>query len=99
MKFNDFLIERRRGVILSALAGVAHDTEAASDMLHKYCLAVGLRPTRDAVDSDLRWLADRRLVLVTERDGFVLAKITQDGHEVAARRASVAGVDIAAPGA
>ena len=98
MKFNDFLTARRRGVILSALEESAADTEAASDLLHRYCLALGLRPTLQAVDNDLRWLAERRLVLLTETQGFLLAKLTQDGYEVAARRASVAGVDIASKG-
>lgn len=97
MNFHSFLNARRRGVILCALADAAYDTEVASDLMHRYCLAVGLRPTLEAVDADLRWLAERRVVLLSEPgDGLLLAKITQHGREVVTRRATLAGCDIPA---
>lgn len=94
-KFHDFIIERRRGALLCALASAAAGTEADALLLQRYCLAIGMRPTLDAVAADLRWLAERALVQLGGADGRVAARITQAGREVAAGRAAQAGVDVA----
>lgn len=94
MSFQAFLIERRRGVLLQALADATTGTQAAADLLHSYCLAVGLRCTRDEIVADLKWLGERHLVQTGERAGLMLAAITQRGREVVQRLASEPGVSM-----
>lgn len=95
MSFAKFLAERRRGVILRALCECAPGTEAAADLLQRYCVAIGLRVARDEVDADLRWLGARHLVVLGERGGLLMAACTQEGRDVAMRLATVPGVDMA----
>lgn len=99
MSFSTFLAERRRGVILGALNECAPGTEAAADVLQRYCLAIGLRVPRSDVETDLRWLQERHLVNTGDRGGLLLASITQEGRDVARRLATVPGVDMADSGA
>ncbi len=94
MNFKAFLIARRRGVILRALESAAPGVTVAVDLLHRYCVAIGLRPTQEAVEEDLHWLAERRLVELGTQSELTVARITQTGREVSAERQSVPGVDV-----
>lgn len=95
MSFTAFLAERRRGVLLKALAECAPGTEAAADLLQRYCVAIGMRVARADVEGDLRWLSARHLVQLGERGGLLMAACTQAGRDVANRLTIVAGVDMA----
>lgn len=98
MKFTDFLTARRRGVVLQALAAAEPGVVVAADLLHRYCIAVGLRCTRSTVDADVEWLAERGLLQVGKAHGLLMASITRDGSEVVKRLASVPGVDVSEEG-
>ena len=49
---------------------------------------VGVRSSRDQVLTELSWLADNGLVVLVDRDGFVLAEATKQGADIATGRAS-----------
>ena len=97
--FTDFLTARRRGVVLQALAASEPGVVVAADLLHKYCIAVGLRCTRATVDADVEWLGQRGLVQVGKTNGLLMTSITRDGNEVVKRLATVPGVDVSKDGA
>lgn len=101
LNFARFLTARRRACILSALADADRagpGTQVACDLLHKYCLAIGLRPTLHAVEQDLQWLAEAHLVEISRLGDLLLARITQHGREAAAQRVQVAGLDFSESG-
>ena len=95
MKFGNFLVYRRRGVLLGALAECAPGVAVAADLLQKFCIAIGLRATQDEVEADLAWLAERNLVQLGKAGPLVTAVITRAGNDVVARLVTVPGVDIA----
>lgn len=92
MSFGDFLAEQRRLLMLQALNSAAAGERVALPVLHRYLLAIELKPTAQQVDNDLIMLAGIGLVERTEKDGVVLALITQAGRDVAAGRTRAAGV-------
>lgn len=92
MSFGDFIAEQRRLLILQALNSAASGERLALPVLHRYLLAIELRPTAQQVDNDLLMLQGVGLVDRTETGGVVLALITQAGRDVAAGRARAAGV-------
>lgn len=92
--FAEFLSHRRRGVILGALASVAHGTAAADDVLQRYLLSIAMRTPLDDVQADLRWLAERGLVAVGSAGRHLTGEITPRGREVVERLVTVAGVDV-----
>jgi len=92
--FSDFLGHRRRGVILGALASVAHGTAAADDVLQRYLLSIGMRTPMDDVRSDLTWMAERGLVNTGQAGRHTTAEITTKGREVVQRLVTVPGVDV-----
>lgn len=97
MDFKSFLVARRRGNLLGALQEAhkeAPGQTVAPDVLHKYLLAIGMRPTLHMVEMDVDWLAGHNLVAVSRVDGHMFVRITQHGIEAAARRVQVAGVDV-----
>ncbi|WP_310609221.1 hypothetical protein [Limnohabitans sp.] len=88
---------RRRGCLLGALQQAhraAPGQTVALDVLHKYLLAIGLRPTLHQVQLDIEWLVDQSLAEVTRLDDTVFARISRHGQEAAARRVTVAGLDV-----
>lgn len=92
MSFAAYIDEQRRLLILQALNEAAIGERVSLALLHRYCISIDLKPTADQVDGDLRHLHDLRLLDRTERDGLVLALITQKGRDVAAGRARAPGV-------
>lgn len=92
--FADFMTARRRGVILGALASVAHGTAAADDVLHRYLLSIGLRVPMDSLLGDLLWMAERGLLDTGSAGRHITAEITAKGREVVQRLVSVPGVDV-----
>ncbi len=92
--FSDFLTQRRRGVILGALASVTAGTAAADDVLQRYLLSIGMRVPLDDVLADLRWLAERGLVNTGTAGRHTTAEITLRGREVVRGLVTVAGVDV-----
>ena len=96
LSFASFITARRRACILAALADAdrtAPGTQVACDLLHKYCLAIGLRPTLHTVEQDIVWLAEQHLAETSRLNDLLLVRITQHGREAAARRVQVAGLD------
>lgn len=88
----NFIAEQRRLLILQALNEAAVGERVSLALLHRYCISIDLKPTADQVDSDLRHLADLQLLERTEKDGVVLALITQRGRDVASGRTRAPGV-------
>jgi len=93
--FQNFMIARRRGVLLGALAECAPGVAVAADLLQKYCLSINLRTTVDEIESDLAWLGERALLQLGRAGSLVTAVITRPGRDVVARLVQVPGVDIA----
>ena len=58
----------------------------------------GHHRSTDAQADALHWLAERGLVETREETGYVIAKLTERGGDVAAGRASVPGVARPMPG-
>lgn len=95
--FGDFIAARRRGCLLGALAEADRGSPGqtvAPDVLHKFLLAIGMRPTLHQVQLDMQWLADHQIVEITRMEGAVFARVTQHGREAAARRVQIAGLDV-----
>lgn len=92
--FAEFLAARRRGVILGALASVAHGTAAADDVLRRYLLSIGMRVPMDDLLADLRWMAERALLATGTVGRHTTAEITAKGREVVQRLVTVPGVDV-----
>lgn len=97
MDFSKFMTARRRGCLLGALKQAhisAPGQTVAPDVLHKYLLAIGLRPTLHQVQLDIEWLVEHQLAEVNRVDDVVFARISRHGQEAAARRVTVAGLDV-----
>ena len=97
MDFGKFITARRRGCIVGALHQMHQSgpgQSASSDLLHKYLLGIGLRPTLSQVHTDIEWLAAQQVLAISRIDDMVLVRITQTGIEVATRRQSIAGIDV-----
>jgi len=88
---NEIVAAVLRGAILKFLdaAGVAMNDEVIAASLS----SVGHPAARRTVREALEWLADRGLVATTEAGPYLVADITDDGRDVAARRLAVDGVE------
>jgi hypothetical protein len=95
MSFTRFVAERRRGVLLGALADCAPEVAVASDLLQRYLMSINLRATQDEVEADLAWLHTRALVATGRSGPLLTAVITRAGRDVATRLVTVPGVDVA----
>lgn len=98
MKYPDYIAEHSRICILRLLAdsaGYASNSAVLADLLP----AFGLALSRDAIATQLAWLAEQQLVSTSEFGSVVIATLTQRGHDVAAGRAQVPGVRRPGPGA
>lgn len=85
------LTQDQRLVILRSLAEVGYD---ANESILDDCLALyGHKVSRDLVRNHLNWLEEQGLVQIERlTDGFMVAKITQRGLDVANGEAVVDGV-------
>jgi hypothetical protein len=101
LNFASFITARRRACILAALADAdrtAPGTQVAVDLLHKYCLAIGMRPTLHTVELDMTWLSEQHLIETSRLSELLLGRITQHGREASSRRVQVAGLDFSEVG-
>lgn len=85
------LTEDQRLVILRSLAEAGYD---ANESILDDCLALyGHHISRDLVRNHLNWLEEQGLVQIERlQDGFMVAKITQRGLDVANGETIVDGV-------
>ncbi|AUK49343.1 hypothetical protein NM952_10520 [Pasteurella multocida subsp. multocida] len=85
------LTEDQRLVILRSLSDAGYD---ANESILDDCLALyGHNISRDLVRNHLNWLEEQGLVQIERlSDGFMVAKITQRGLDVANGEAVVDGV-------
>lgn len=85
------LTQDQRLVILRSLADVGYD---ANESILDDCLSLyGHNISRDLVRNHLNWLEEQGLVQIERlTDGFMVAKITQRGLDVANGEAVVEGV-------
>lgn len=85
------LTQDQRLVILRSLADVGYD---ANESILDDCLSLyGYNISRDLVRNHLNWLEEQGLVQIERlTDGFMVAKITQRGLDVANGEAVVEGV-------
>jgi len=94
--FNALLHAHQRLCILRALAG--SDGYAANEsLLQGHLEAYGIAGSRDVCKTQMHWLAEQGLVTLTDRQGLLVATITNRGQEVAEGRVTVPGVQRPSP--
>ncbi|RLM23652.1 hypothetical protein BIY29_10140 [Brenneria alni] len=91
MKYQDFLREDRRLVILRILSELP-GYRANSSLIYSALVQFGHSPSRDQVKSELRWLEEQGLVSIEDVGPVLVATETERGADVAAGRATVPGV-------
>ena len=98
MTYADDVSADRRLVILRLLSedpGYSHNDRVLQTALAR----IGHAVSRDAVRSDMAWLAEQGLATVEVIENEVhVAKLTERGADVAAGRATVPGVKRPSPG-
>ncbi len=98
MSYSDLLAAEQRLVALRILqAGNGYSTNES--ILRKAMERWGLAISRDALRTMLGWLAEQGLVTITDVSGYMVAKLTQRGADVATGVAPVPGVERPGPGA
>lgn len=86
----DLLASDRRLVLLRSLTECGN---SANESVLQTCLeAYGHRMSRDAVQTELAWLDEQRLIRLSDVSGCYVAEITGRGVDVAAGLATVPGV-------
>jgi repressor of nif and glnA expression len=91
MKYSDVVIEHLRITILRLLneaQGLTLNESVIADAVFSY----GFAPSRDRVRTELRWLEEQGLVVLTGPGECLVAQLTARGEDVAACRATVPGV-------
>lgn len=91
MSFQDFLRQDVRLVLLRVLTEMPayrSNSSVLTSALERFGHAV----TRDQVKSELTWLAEQGLVVLTDLGGVSVATLTERGQDVATGRVVVPGV-------
>lgn len=91
MAMNKILQEDRRLVILRSLnemAGYEANESIINQCLEQYAHNV----SRDVVRSELAWLAEQQLISTRDVSGYMVARLTARGGDVATGKATVPGV-------
>lgn len=96
MSFLNHVHQDLRLVILRLLAEDS-DYEANSSVLQMAVAEFGHNASRDAVHTQLAWLAEQGLLTVTSIKTVQIAKLTARGLDVAQGRATVPGVKRPSP--
>ncbi|OOF51061.1 hypothetical protein BKK54_04135 [Rodentibacter genomosp. 1] len=96
MSLKDLIKQDQRLVILRSLVDTGYD---ANESILDDCLALyGHKISRDLVRNHLNWLEEQDLVKIERLgNGFMIAKITQRGLDVANGEAVVDGVKKPSP--
>ncbi|PWG62845.1 VpaChn25_0724 family phage protein [Spiribacter halobius] len=97
MSFSEHAARDQRLVILQALeedAGYSHNEHVLRSVLRAFGHAV----SRDALRSQLAWLAEQGLIELEESSGVQVASLTPRGEDVATGAARVPGVARPRPG-
>jgi hypothetical protein len=72
---------------------------ANASILHQSVGELGLRASRDQVNSEIAWLADQRLVTMVEpKPGLLVATLTDRGADVQSGTSVLPGVQKPSPG-
>lgn len=82
MSYADDIRRHKRLAILRHLAECSEYTSNAS-ILGDVLRGVGLVASRDQIVTELTWLQDQSMIIMTDHQDFVVATATQDGVEVA----------------
>ncbi|TQL73074.1 ArsR family transcriptional regulator [Delftia sp. HK171] len=91
MSFQDFLRQDVRLVLLRVLTEMPayrSNSSVLTSALERFGHAV----TRDQVKSELTWLSEQGLVVLTDLGGVSVATLTERGQDVATGRVVVPGV-------
>ncbi|KEH07137.1 hypothetical protein GY14_29870 [Delftia tsuruhatensis] len=91
MSFQDFLRQDVRLVLLRVLTEMPayrSNSSVLTSALERFGHAV----TRDQVKSELAWLAEQGLAVLTDLGGVSVATLTERGQDVATGRVVVPGV-------
>lgn len=91
MAMENILQHDRRLVILRSLNEMG-GYEANESIINQCLEAYGHNVSRDTVRSELAWLAEQSLVSVRDVAGYMVAKLTARGADVATGKATVPGV-------
>ncbi len=81
----------RRLCVLQILDGAA-DYSAHPGLLRAALPPLGHHPSMDMLRGDLAWLAEQGLVAITDASGASVARLTEQGEDVARGRALLPGV-------
>ena len=94
--YSEILNSARRLLLLRILAESTAYT-SNEHTLGALAAEVGHGVAAGRLRADLRWLQEAQLLQVKEVAGVQVATLTQDGHDCAAGRLRVAGVDAPRP--
>ena len=98
MKFADFQQQDRRLAVLQCLSA-AVQYRAHVFLIQRYCDAVGHSVSKDRLQTDLTWLAEQGLLEVDATSTLWVARLLEQGADVASGRAACPGVAKPQPGA
>jgi repressor of nif and glnA expression len=68
------------------------DYQINESLLRDAVRPYGFSPSRDAMRAELRWLEDMALVRIEDLGGFLVARLTERGADVATGAAKVDGI-------
>ncbi|MEE2025042.1 VpaChn25_0724 family phage protein [Alkalimonas mucilaginosa] len=91
MAMSKILQEDRRLVILRSLNEMG-GYEANESIINQCLEAYGHSVSRDTVRAEIAWLDEQQLVNLRDVAGYMVAKLTARGSDVATGKASVPGV-------
>jgi hypothetical protein len=83
--------EKRRLEILQYLSCMPR-YEAAASLLRLNCERLGVPSTMDQIVAAVQWLQEQELITVRRHTDEIIARVTQNGKEVAEGSRSVPGV-------
>jgi len=98
VNYQDLLTKDRRLVVLRLLAadkGFSHN----ESILRKLLAQWGHTISRDQVRTLISWLAEQGFVDVQDIGGYLVAKLTGRGADIASGAATHPGVEVPGPGA
>ncbi len=97
MNFNDFVKEDQRLVILQVLE---QDPDYSHNelILKRILQSLGHAMSSDQVRTQLHWLQEQGLLLLSETAGITVARLTERGQDVASGASTVPGIARPRPG-
>lgn len=87
----DVIVAQTRLLILTFLNDMG-GYEANEDTLDECLDYWGMKVSRDVVRTQIRWLEEQGLITLRDIDGYLVARLTGRGEDVATGQAMVPGV-------